>query len=87
VDPGLQHFLFPELRGLEASERAMAFRSARETPYDVGELVGMAAAHVIAAALASRPWLALALGAALVAFFSTRRLRRGLRRSTQAALP
>lgn len=83
----LQVLLFPELRGLTAAQRASALRCARSTAFDVIELLGMALALVVAAALASKPWLALLLGAALIAPIHARRLRRGLRRSRGGERP
>lgn len=83
----IQALFFPELRGLTAAERAGALRCARATAFEVAELLGMALALVLAAAVAGRPWLALLLGAALIAPILLRRLRRGLRRSRGGPQP
>ncbi len=45
------HALYPQLRALDERERLPALQRARETPFDALELVGMAAALVVATAL------------------------------------
>lgn len=47
----LTDLLHPELRGLAPDEKAWALREARATPFDIIELVGMAAAVVLVTAL------------------------------------
>lgn len=43
--------LYPQLRAFDAAERDAALRRAREAPFDVVELVGMAFGLVVAAAV------------------------------------
>lgn len=54
-----REFLYPQLRAFEAGERDAALQRAREAPFDVVELVGVAFGLVMAAALTSyggRDW-------------------------------
>ena len=92
----LELFLYPELSPLAPEERARALRRARETPFDLVELAGMALAVVIVTSLTRYGvghgvlgQLALGLGSFLVAIpllaltagpFLYRRTRRGLER-------
>ena len=77
----LAGLLHPELRLLPAPERSRALRAARRVPFDILELVGLAAAIVAApsllrevGALAAVPLIAITAGP-----FLARRTRRGLR--------
>ena len=88
----LAHHLYPQLRALTPGERAQALRAARRRPFDILELLGMAAG-LVAAALFIRHGLAsmlpaggllerAAIGAlalaAVIGPFLVRRTRRGL---------
>ncbi len=77
--------LHPQLPQLPAPERRAAMREAQRAPFDILELVGMAAGLIAAGIfLDSGEAERLALGAGVavltVAGFTLRRTRRGLRR-------
>jgi len=72
--------LYPELRTATPAERERLLARAREAPFDVLELLGMAAILVGTAMVAAEyVVLGLAAAAALVAPFFVRRTRRALR--------
>ena len=82
MSPSLATILYPELRAVDAGDRRLLLARARRSPFDVAELLGMAAMLVGTALLADAladAWAA-AAGAALVAPFFVRRTRRALRR-------
>lgn len=47
----LLDFFYPELRGLRGRERERALEQARDTPFDMLELLGMAGSLVVVTAL------------------------------------
>jgi hypothetical protein len=72
--------LYPELRTAPPAERGRLLARARKAPFDVLELLGMAAI-LVGTALVGQEYLvvAVAAAAALVAPFFVRRTRRALR--------
>jgi hypothetical protein len=82
----LATFFYPELRSVAPVERPRLLRHARRAPFDVLELLGMAAV-LVGAALAgteSADGIAAAAAAVLLAPFFVRRTRRALRALLQA---
>ena len=72
--------LYPELRDAIPAERERLLARARRAPFDVLELLGMAAMLVGAATVGEEyVVVAVAASAALVAAFFVRRTRRALR--------
>jgi hypothetical protein len=74
----LSNLIFPELRPLDPHARAEALRAARRTPFEVAELLALAAALVGAAAM-RRADLGVAIAIVVILAVLVRRLRRGLR--------
>lgn len=97
----LDLLLYPELRALEPEARERALRQARETPFDLVELAGMALAVVLVTSLtrygmgsSALAQFAMGLGSFLLALpllavtagpFLYRRTRRGLARALRGA--
>lgn len=76
----LATILYPELRALPATQRVPLLRRARRSPFDVPELLAMAAALVVGAWLAgAAPVPVVPLAALLVGACFVRRTRRALR--------
>ena len=76
----LATLLYPQLRALPQPQRAPLLRRARRQPFDVLELLGMAAVLVGAATLADAKTPATAFPAlAFMVPFFVRRTRRGVR--------
>ena len=47
----LNYWLFPELRQIDSSEQRDALRTAKETSFDVVELIGLAVALLVTVSL------------------------------------
>jgi hypothetical protein len=79
----LSNLVFPELRSLDRRARAAALRAALRTPFEVLELLTLAAALVGAAAM-RRADLGVSIAIVVLVAVFVRRVRRGLRQGEES---